>query len=342
MTIRQIAEVFGVAPSTVSVVLNNRPGVRIELRQKIREALIENGYQIREQAVQQGSLLFVYYTSTNYLAARKDDTLTLTLSGIEEVCVEKKYAFSISNATSATLDEILLSTTPEAHSGVIFLGTEYYQEPSSAFFNMSVPLVVLDGFFPEYPLNTVNIDNSKGIHEALKLLLENNHSQIGYIKSSIEFGCLRDRSNCIYNSRSRLGLPPEPEYVIRVSQEPEKSRQEIDAFLRSCPAVPSAFIADNDIIAASAVQSLQHAGFQVPEDVSVIGFDDSSICTILTPYLSTVRVNPYGMAKLATARLIEMIESPNAHGIIKSTVGTELINRQSVAPYSGKPLGLDA
>lgn len=338
MTIRQIAEEFGVAPSTVSVVLNNRPGVRRELRQKIRGALIENGYQIREQTAQQGNILFVYYTSTNYLAARKDETLTLALSGIEEVCTERKYTFSITNATSATLDEILLSATPETHSGVILLGTEYYQEPSSAFFNMSVPLVILDGFFPEYPLNTVNIDNSSGIYEALKLLLENNHSQIGYIKSSIEFGCLRDRSNCLYNSRSRFGLPPEPEYVIRVSQEPEKSRKEIDAFLRSCPYVPSAFIADNDIIAASAVQSLQHAGFRVPEDVSIIGFDDSSICTILTPYLSTIRVNPRSMAKLATARLIEMIESPDPHEIIKSTVGTELINRQSVTPYSGRPV----
>lgn len=334
MTIRQIAEAFGVAPSTVSVVLNNRPGVRNELRQKIREALLANGYQIREAAAHQGSILFVYYTSTNYLAARKDDTMTQTLSGIEEVCAEKKYTLSIANASPASLDEILLTATPEVCSGVILLGTEYYQEPSRAFFSMSVPMVILDGFFPEYALNTVNIDNSYGIHEALKHLRENNHSRIGYIKSSIEFGCLRDRSNCIYSSLARLGLPPEPEYVIRVSQEPAKSRQEMDAFLQSCPAVPSAFIADNDIIAASAVQSLQYAGFRVPEDVSVIGFDDSSICTILTPYLSTIRADLRGMAKLAATRLIALIDSPEKQKIIKSTVGTELIKRQSVAPCS--------
>ncbi len=339
MTIRQIAKAFGVAPSTVSVVLNNRPGVRSELRQKIREALVENGYQIREQATHQGNILFIYYKSTNYLAARKDDTIAQTLSGIEDACMDRKFTFSITNASPSTLDEILLSITPEVHSGVILLGTEYYQEPSQAFFSLPVPLVILDGYFPEYPLNTVNIDNSYGIHEALKLLRENNHPKIGYIKSSIEFGCLRDRARCIYSSLSRLGWPSEPEYVIQVSQEPEKSRQEIDEFLHVCPAVPSAFIADNDIIAASAVQSLQHNGFRIPEDVSVIGFDDSSICTILTPCLTTVRYDLNGMAQLATLRLIDMIESPTPHEIIKSTVGTKLIQRQSVAPYlEEKPL----
>ena len=93
MTIRQIAKAFGVAPSTVSVVLNNRPGVRSELRQKIREALVENGYQIREQATHQGNILFIYYKSTNYLAARKDDTIAQTLSGIEDACMDRKFTF---------------------------------------------------------------------------------------------------------------------------------------------------------------------------------------------------------------------------------------------------------
>lgn len=336
MTIRQIAESFGVAPSSVSVVLNNRPGVRPELRQKIRDALIENGYQIREQPAHRGNLLFVYYKSTNYLAARKDDTMTSILSGIEAVCAEKRYTFTVTNASPASLDKTLLSISPENYSGVIFLGTEYYQEPSGAFFNLSVPLVILDGFFPEYPLNTVNMDNNYGVYQALLHLVENRHPKVGYIKSAIAFGCLRDRSQCIRYFMDQMGLSPEPEHIIQVSQESEKNRQELDAFLRSCGSVPSAFIADNDIIAASAVQALQHAGFRVPEDVSIIGFDDSSICTILTPYLTTVRADLCGMARLATSRLIEMIESPRDCGVIKSTVGTRLIKRQSVAPYRGK------
>ena len=333
MTIRQIAEAFGVAPSTVSVVLNNRPGVRRELRQKIRDALIENGYQIRgEQDAVQRNILFIYYKSTDYLAARKDDTMTSILSGIETVCQEKNFTFTLANATPNTLEHFLQSISPDTHSGVILLGTEYYQEPIPAFFKLSVPLIILDGFFPEYPLNTVNIDNSYGVHQAIQYLLENQHPKIAYIKSTIEFGCLRDRSNCIHTSLSKLGLPREPEYIIPVSQESERIQFEVRAFLERCKHIPSAFIADNDIIAVSAIQALQSMGYRIPEDVSIIGFDDSNICTILTPHLTTVRANFVGMARLATLRLIDMIENPSKD-VIKSTVGTILIKRQSVAPY---------
>lgn len=103
-------------------------------------------------------------------------------------------------------------------------------------------------------------------------------------------------------------------------------------FLKSCENVPSAFIADNDIIAVSAIQVLQNMEYRVPEYISIIGFDDSNICTILTPHLTTVKANFTGMARLATSRLIEM----PSREIIKSTVGTVLIKRQSVAPYSGR------
>ena len=333
MTIRQIAESFGVAPSTVSVVLNNKPGVRNELRQKIRNALIENGYQIREAKVQQGNILFIYYKSTDYLAARKDDTISSILSGIDDICTSKNFTFTVTNASPDTLDEILLSVSPDIHSGIILLGTEYYQKPSASFFNISVPFVVLDGFFPEYPLNTINIDNSYGVHQAVMHLAQNGHPKIGYIKSSIEFGCLRDRANCIYSSLHKLGLPLDSQHIIQVSQEPENIRKEVEHFLKSCPDIPSAFIADNDIMAVSAIQTLQNMGFRVPEDVSVIGFDDSNICTILTPYLTTVRADFNGMAKLATSRLIEMIQI-QSQDIIKSTMGTQLIQRQSVAPFS--------
>lgn len=331
MTIRQIAESLGVAPSTVSVVLNNKPGVRSELRQKIRDTLTENGYSIKDNKASQGRILFVYYKSTDYLAARGDDTMSSILAGIEAVCLDKRFTFSVANATPRTLDDILLAAAPETYSGVILLGTEYYQPPRDAFFALSVPLVVLDGFFPEYPLNTINIDNSYGVHQAVKCLLDNGHPKIGYLKSSIEFGCLRDRKNCVRSSMNELGLTLEPQYVIEVSQESEVIQKEVEYFLKTSETIPTAFIADNDIIAVSAIQAFQRAGLRVPDDISIIGFDDSKVCTILTPYLTTVRANFVGMARLATERLIQMI-GEGAGDIIKSTVGTELIQRQSVAP----------
>lgn len=335
MTVRQIADYFGVAPSTVSVVLNNRPGVRKEMREKIQQVLIENGYEIKNHNAKSASpsvpvqnILFIYYKSTDYLAARKDATMSSILEGIESVCSENNYSFSLTIATPDTLDSLLLSASSQNYAGIILLGTEYYHDPSPAFFNTSIPLVVLDGFFPEFPLTTVNMDNSHGIYQAISYLKENGHTQIGYLKSSIEFGCLRDRANSIYDSMHRLGLQ-KPYCTIEVSQESIAIQQELSVYFDTCPAIPSAFIADNDIIAVSAIQVLQKMGYRVPEDISIIGFDDSSICTIITPYLTTIKANLEQMSRLAATQLISDIKS-QSRNFIRITVGTSLVKRQSV------------
>ncbi|MBR0397418.1 MAG: LacI family DNA-binding transcriptional regulator [Eubacterium sp.] len=328
MTIRQIADMFGVAPSTVSVVLNDRPGVRKEMREKITDALIENGYKIKKsESESKGSILFVYYKSTDYLAARKDNTLSTYLMGIEQTCTENHYSFSLTNASSETLDQVLASAQKE-HKGVVILGTEYYENPSASFFNSNIPIVMLDAYFPECCLNTINMDNSYGVYEALTYLSEHRHRKIGYLKSRLEFGCLRDRANSIYDSMNTLSLG-EPFCVIPVSQEAIQIQQEIQQYIDSGAEIPTAFIADNDIIAVSAMQTFQDNGFRIPDDISFIGFDDSDICTIIRPNLTTVRANLKEMARQSVLRLISLIESPPT-GFIRIEVGTTLIKRHSV------------
>ena len=330
MTIRQIAELHGVAPSTVSLVLNDKPGVRKETRLKIQKTLIENGYQIKTPVSQNGDILFIYYKSTDYLAARKDDTISSILGGIGEVCSEKNYTFSVCNANPNNIDEILTSVSADTQCGIVFLGTEYYDSPSASFFHTSVPLVILDGFFPEYPLNTVNINNSYGVHQAISLLIANGHDKIGYLKSSIEFGWLRDRADCVYQSLARFEKV-KPDCLIQVEQETDLIQQTVFDYLSTHKDIPSAFFADNDMIAIASIQAFQRFGYRVPEDISIIGFDDSNICTIFPPHLTTVHTHMGEMARMATTRLIALIEKEQKT-FIQSTVGTHLIERQSVMP----------
>ncbi|MBQ9061984.1 MAG: LacI family DNA-binding transcriptional regulator [Eubacterium sp.] len=332
MTIREIAEFHGVVPSTVSLVLNDKPGVRKTLREEIQKTLIQNGYEIKRQQIQKGSILFIYYKSTDYLSARKDNTITSILSGISAVCEEKKYSYTMVEANAETIEDLLTSLAPSEYCGAILLGTEYYEAPADYFFNTQIPLVVLDGYFPEYPLDTVNINNSCGVHEAISLLLKNGHKRIGYLKSSIEYGCLRDRKECLYRSLESLGIG-KPFCQIEVEQRPDQIHQTVTNYLKSHAELPDAFFADNDIIAVSAIQALQREGHRIPEDISVIGFDDSSICTIVSPYLTTVRTHMEQMACAAAERLITLIE----HGhctYLHTQVGTSLIERETVFPRS--------
>lgn len=330
MTIREIATILGVSPSTVSFVLNNKPGVSNELREQIKIELVANGYEIKDSAALKGTFRFIYYKSTNYLAARKDGTLLLTLEGIEEVCREKNYSFEMVNANNKNLKSFFSPSSLANVDGVILLGTEYYHQPLAEFFESSVPFVILDGYFPEYPINAVNIDNSYGIHEALKHLAAHGHKNIGYIKSSIEFGCLRDRKNCIYSSSDLMNINLDKNYILEVSQVAAEIQRQVETFFKDKTNLPTAFIADNDIIGIASIQAFQKLGYAVPQDISIIGFDDSNICTIFSPNLTTIRADFKGMAREATYRLIDMIEKKDST-VIKSTVGSTFVSRETVA-----------
>lgn len=351
MTVRQIAEQFGVAPSTVSVVLNNRPGVRMELREKIEAALIENGYTIKNgdsapqskssrrstaAAADEGErILFIYYKTSDYLAARKDNTVALIINGLNDGCEEEGCQFTIRNATPDTLDSVIEGAVNEGFSGIIILGTEYYdREPRASALNCSIPVVFLDYFFPEWPLNTVNLDNSYGLNQSIDHLVENGHSRIGYIRSDIEYGALRDRANCFYAAMTGRNLYNE-DYIVQVPIQygSQEIQEVIERFIENCEDIPTAFIADNDTIGIAAIQTFQKNGYRIPEDISIIGFDDSSVCTILTPYLTSVRADFREMARAAIARLIEMIRK-KPQNFMRILIGTQLIRRQSVAPAS--------
>ena len=181
MKVREIAAVFGVAPSTVSLVLNGKPGVGDELRKSIEEKLIENGYTIKKEQEERGTILFIYYISSRYLSNRKDNTFAMLLGGVQKVCKQKNYICSLIYAGHGELEERKSERqTKRRISGEsYFWARNIFIRRTRFCWGQRPPLVVLDGFFPDYPLNTVNIDNAYGIYEEVKYLKEKGHQAVG-------------------------------------------------------------------------------------------------------------------------------------------------------------------
>lgn len=94
--------------------------------------------------------------------------------------------------------------------------------------------------------------------------------------------------------------------------------------------MPTAFFAANDIIAVGCVRALKDKGYKIPDDISIIGMDDMDICKITSPVLSTIRVFRADIASTAVKRLLELIKSDSPSCILKTQVGIELVNRESV------------
>ena len=337
MTIREIAAQLNISPTAVSYVLNNKPGVRKELRETVTRILIENGYSIKEESSaepkinpdssKQKTILFLYYISERYLFLRNNNVLTLYLNAIEDVCNRQGCSVIIKSATREVLGDTLTNT--EGIDGVILLGIEFYEK---VIFNRSMcpkPFVLLDGYFPESLIDCVNIDNYIGLYQAIDYLYRKGHRKIGHIKSAMPYGCLPDRWHCFYEILNQFGIPFSKKHLAEVRLQSEFLQEDLLRYLREHKDLPTVFFADNDYIAISAMAGMQQAGYVIPDDFSIIGFDNADIATLLKPNLSTISLDFRGMAAEALQRLFQLMEQTDPP-IVKSTISPILIERDSV------------
>lgn len=239
------------------------------------------------------------------------------------------HRFVFKQATYHTLNSALSEQNLSDIDGILMLGTEYYHKPSQAFYHCGKPLVILDGLYPEDSISTVNIDNAFGVYHLMEYIRQMGHTQIGYIKSRRAFGCLRDRTNSFYSAIAKLNISLNKSNILEVSADSTTIQSEITQFFSSMRELPSVFFADNDFLAITSIQAIQRLGYVVPDDISIVGFDDIDICTLLKPHLTTSKVNFSAMARVAIKHLMTIIEDPD-FPTTKLTVTPELVIRDSV------------
>ena len=109
--------------------------------------------------------------------------------------------------------------------------------------------------------------------------------------------------------------------------------RQMQQHLKGHPVLPTVFVAANDIIAAGCVRALQQCGYQVPQDVSVVGFDDGAMSTFISPPLTTMRINRARSGQLAVERLVALNQNPH-DVIVKSTISVSFIERESTRRLS--------
>ena len=337
MTVREIAQQAGVAASTVSLVLNNKPGVRRELREKITCMLLENGYTIRQDPPSPaagGEIRFIRYLSATHCPERNEDFFAGVLGGTEQQASRLGHPLSLSSASPGQLGELLSSLEHQPNLlGVIFFASELTEEQVPLLLGFRKPLVAVDmpAHLEHHPINGVNTDNVGGIFSAMRYLYAHGHRSIGFLRAETELGGLNNRYMSYCNAMQAHGLAIQPEHVLRLDPQYDVATAQMQACLQGGPHLPTAWIAANDIIAAGAIRALQQAGFAVPEDVSVIGFDDGSICAFTSPPLTTMRINRARLGELAVDRLLALCRTPG-DVVVKSTISVQLIERESVRP----------
>lgn len=331
VTIKQVAEQAGVSIQTVSRVLNNRPDVSEETRQRIQNIIDQTGYQ--PFAIARGLASKRTYTLGLVAADFSDFWFSQVVTGAEKEAHEHSYYFMLGSSTCNPEDEPkFLRLLTERHvEGVLFVRASCADESEHLIRlkEMGIPVVTTGHYLPESGLAMVDVDNVGGGRKATEYLLSLNHKSIAMITGPSGWNSACDRTEGYLQALQAHGVSPNPELIIEGTWLHKDGYLSMKTLLGK-KAPFTAVFAQNDRIARGAISVLHEAGLRVPQDISVVGYDDIPEAEFSDPPLTTIRQPMEEIGRAATRLLIQMIEDREA---IPNQLlfDTELIVRSSCA-----------
>lgn len=307
MNIKRISEVTGFSPATVSNALNNKRGVSRETAERIQAVAREYGY-VPEMKID--NIKLVVYKRVGVVVS---DTpfFSALIAGVESESRSAGYETTICNLDRGDphFEEKRSQLLNDPNCAILLLATEMEEEDIRPFENALAPIVVLDSWFDEMTFNSVLISNTDSVCNAVKRLIRGGHRAIGYLRGSIRIKNFYYREMGWMRALNGAGIPVHEQRIFSLTPTMEGAFADMCARLRENPTLPTAFFADNDIIALGAMRALQERGYRIPEDISIIGFDDLPFGAISMPPLTTIRVHKEEMGRTAVRRLIEMMKN---------------------------------
>lgn len=329
VNIRKISELTGFSPATVSNALNHKRGVNADTAAKILQVAKELGYNEESKISKIKFVMFKKYGNV------VEDTpfFPLMIAGVEEECRNLGLEMVLMNLDrrQSNYEEALAGICTDKTSGVILLGTEMEDDDIDLIRQMPHPCVLIDYWKEDMSFDAVLINNEDSARMATEFLIEKGHTQIGYLKGSFRIKPFRTRYVGYKRALDRAGIALNEAYTVELSPTTDQAYLDMKAYLtrKPRPKLPTAFFADNDVIALGAMKALWECGIRIPEDVSIVGFDDLTFSSISNPPLTTIRVPKQEIGRVAVRRLRDMMkETEGFH--LKTQVCTEFVERQSV------------
>ncbi|KAF4410221.1 LacI family DNA-binding transcriptional regulator [Streptomyces lycii] len=329
VTITAIAQEAGVSVPTVSRVVNGRSDVSPETRARVEDLLRRHGYQRRVAAAarERAGLLDLVFSDLDSPWAVE------IIRGVEEVA----HAAGMGTVVSAThgrtgaTRQWMENLRDRASDGVILVTSAIEPPLQEELRRLDVPVVVVDPEgSPALETPTVGATNWAGGMAATEHLLELGHRRIGFIAGPARLLCSRARMDGYRTALEAADVPADEALVVRGDFYHESGFTGCQA-LMDLPEPPTAIFASSDQMALGAIEALRRRGLRVPDDISVIGFDDLPEMRWASPPLTTVRQPLAEMGKVAARTVLrqsrgEELDSPRVE------LATELVVRASTAP----------
>lgn len=340
-TLREVAARAGVSLPTASRALNNKANVLPETRAQVLRAASELGYKLQ---VRSASSVPARLNTVGAVVKRDPEELPgidpfnyAILAGIEEECqrlgLNLMYA-SVPVDIYSHAGDLPPMLAEQAVDGLILIGPFF--ETTIAHINgvANMPIVLADAYAPGYDFDAVLTDNVGGARKAVKYLITQGHSRIGLI------GSIDGVNQHMSIQERRQGyLQALAEHKIGhnyIEESPLKEPAAFEATRRLLARAPevTAIFACNDEVAGGVIRALVSLGKRIPEDISVVGFDDTMLARQIVPALTTVHVHTALMGTICVRQLYD--QAMREHRV-QTTIrlGTDLVTRDSVCGPAG-------
>lgn len=328
-SVKRISEITGFSPATVSNALNMKRGVKRETAERVFQVAEELGYTMGSKSLK--SIKFVKFRRTGEIIDENPFHVNL-IEGVEAAAKENGLStiYIRLERGDSDYEEQVARIVNDANTGVILLATEMLEEDFLPFRDCKCPLVLLDGWNSKLFFDSVLINNLDSAANAVGYLIEKGHREIGYIRGDFRIQAFQTREIGFHQMLLNCGLKDHPEWTVTVGSTTETAYTRMLAWLDQGIRLPSAFFVDNDLIAYGVLRALKQRGIQVPEDLSIIGFDDLPYSAVSVPTLTTVRVHRHSMGREAVRHLLNVMDHPG-DSKYKVESCTELVERESVA-----------
>lgn len=328
VSIYDVAQEAGVSIATVSRVLNNNPDVAQKTKKKVLDAMHKLNYQpsaiaraMVNKKMQTVGILTVDIRAENYNVAAYTIERSLALLG---------YSAIICNTFGSMEDNInsIRMLLDKGVSGIICIGSVFdrtFNETNILSEYGNIPFIVTN-----YPIEANNVccvdfDENTGIEQAISHLVERNHSKVFFVKDVDSYSSNK-KAKVFLNQMSRHGLDADKSLIIETNRSLKGGAAAVDELIASERPF-SALLFNDDITAIGGMKRLLELGYKVPEDVAIVGYNNTTLSKCCTPSLTSVSTNFETLGNIAVTLLKGLIDGINTTKSV--SIKPELIIRES-------------
>lgn len=347
-TVKDVAERAGVSPSTVSRVIADHPRISEATKERVRAAMRELNYHpnaVARSLVRRRTQTIGVALSRSAEDALANPFFPEVLRGIGAAARRRRHFITLTTATSQAeeREQCIELLTQRRVDGLIVLTSRTDDPLVEWLVRQERPFVVL-GRVPGMDVPHVNNDNVAAAREATRHLLALGHRRIGFISGPPDFIVSMDRLQGYREALQEVGLPFRPEWVASTDFSYDHAYEAARRMLAGAPGGPfesgrledgrpTALVAIDDGAALGALAAAREAGLRTPEDVSIVGFNDSAVCAHVAPPLTSVSIPIYEMGEAAAGILCDALAGRRSRRRV--ILPAKLVVRGSTGPPPG-------